>query len=235
VRRASARVALLFLVIGCALWLIVIPAFTPRYVFTPRYYLILVALGDVLIVGTLYALIRTLRLPRLICATGLALYVLAGALWVVGTGLGLMLRDNSLGQAVGAVSTDAYLARLVRPYQAEAWINAHTAPDTAVALVGVTRGMYLDRPYLEDWYGDSLAHMEADPAERAVEIQRWCDRSVRIAVFDRGDDLIDDIGQAGIRPFSSFAWVRQPGLHPRVLFSAAGVDVVALNPCGTAR
>jgi hypothetical protein len=232
--RASARAALLFLVTGCTLWLIVIPAFTPRYVFTPRYYLILVALGDILIAATLDGLIRRLRLPRRLCEAGLALYVLAGAVWVAGTGLGLMLRDNSLGQAVGAVSTDAYLARLVRPYQAEAWINRRSPPHTTVALVGVTRGMYLDRPYLEDWYGETLARLEADPATRAAEIRRWCDQSVRFAVFDRGDDQIDDSGHAGIRPFSSFSWVRQPGLRPRVLFSAAGVDVVTIDPCAAA-
>lgn len=224
--KVSGRAALLFLVIGGILWLTFVPAFTPRY------YLTLVVLGEIVTAATLYGLIYRLRLPRRICEAALAVYLLASGVWVVGTGLGLMLRDGSLDQALGTISADTYLTRLVRPYPAEAWVNAHTPTDTTVALVGVARGVYLDRPYLEDWYGLELAAMEADPRERLAEARRWCAQGVRYAVFDRGDDRIDDPAKAGIRPFASFAWVRQPGLRPRVLFSASGVDVVAIRPCG---
>lgn len=61
------------------------------------------------------------------------------------------IRDTA-GEALGAESREAYLARRLDIYPAQQFINANLPGDARVALFGDTRGFYLDRPYVwADW------------------------------------------------------------------------------------
>jgi hypothetical protein len=61
-------------------------------------------------------------------------------------------------------------------------------------------------------------------------IASWCRAGVHYVIFDRGDDRSDDAA-AAVKPAASFRWLKQPGLNPKLLFSAHGVDVLAVHPC----
>lgn len=142
------------------------------------------------------------------------------------------LRDPGLTQVVrGVISPYAWLGTHVRPYLAEEWANEHAASGARIALVNVLPGYYMDRPYLTDWYGSRFARLEANPASRTAELRSWCRADVRYAIFDRGNGIADFYPDNVIHPLASFAWIRVPGLAARALYSANGVDVLAVSPC----
>jgi len=224
--RHAGRVLVLFLLVGGALWL----AFVPDD--TPRYYLMLIALAIVLAAAAFRALVALLHVPGALVETIVVCYLVVDALWAFGVGAGLSARQQNLPAALGAIPTYDYLAPLVRPYKAEVFVNESTPPASVVAMVGVTRSFYLDRPFVGDWYGAiRLSRLEADAADRKREFASWCGAGVRYVVFDRGDDTNDNLKTARIRPATTFAWLSQPGLNPRLLFSANGVDVLSVTPC----
>jgi hypothetical protein len=140
-------------------------------------------------------------------------------------------RSQAIGVVTGQVSRAAYLQAHVQPYAAEAYVQAHVPRTAQVVMVGVTRGGYLDRPYLADWYGSRRALL-GDPATRAAELARWCEARVTYAVLNRGSE---DTNGGSVQPRSAFSWLRTPGLQPHVLFSAQGIDVLAVNPCAATR
>lgn len=140
-------------------------------------------------------------------------------------------RSRAIAVVTGQVSRAAYLQAYAQPYAAEAYVQAHVPRTAQIVLVGITRGGYLDRPYLADWYGSRRALL-ADPTTRTAEIARWCDARVGYAVVNRGSE---DPAGGRVRPRSAFPWLRTPGLNPRVLFSANGIDVLAVNPCAATR
>ena len=217
--------AILFTAIGGVMWLtFVVDA-------SARYYLLVIVMAVVLAAASFYELERRCRVSPFLFEVVAVAYLLANSVWVLGTGLEMLGRNQALKAAIGGVSAYQYVAPIVRPYQAEQYVDEHTPPDAIVAMVGDTRGFYLNRSYLGEWYGWRLARLELSPASRRAELALWCRGGVRYAVFNRGSDITDSLAEAGIRAADSFAWIRQPGLQPRVLFSANGVDVLAVQPC----
>jgi hypothetical protein len=226
-RDNAGRVVQAFVLLGGIMWLSYVPFDTPRY------YLAIGAFGALLIGAVLYRAAERFSLPMGIIEAIIGVYLGASALWALGTGVYLLERHAGLSVALGQRSRDSYLAAEVRPYQAEAWVNAQTPTHATIAMVGETRGYYLDRPYLEDWYQTRLARLESTRGAERAELATWCASGVRYAIFNRGNDQYDDPTQAGVQPRAAFRWLGLPGLHPRVLFSAHGVDVLSLSPCDT--
>ena len=97
-----------------------------------------------------------------------------------------------------------------------------------IALVHTTLGYYLDRPYLADWYSTHRLRLEVGGATRAGELARWCQAGARYAVVNRGDD--HDIAFNLPMPLK-LGWLRTPGLHATLLYSANQTDVYAVTPC----
>jgi hypothetical protein len=226
-RRHAQRAALIFLAASLLLWFLYVPYFDP-----PRYYLGLAAIAEALSVAMLYEAWSLTRLPEMWRRVGMFGYILARTVYIVTVGLGVM-SGSLLGQVVrGDVSRDEYLRQNERPYAAETWVNANLPKGDEIAMVNVLTGYYLDRGYLNDWYGHRLNLLEAGSASRATELAVWCRAGAHYAIFDRGDGNPGFHKPDGVRPHAAFAWVHEPGLHPRVLFSANGVDVLSVTPCG---
>jgi alkylhydroperoxidase family enzyme len=95
----------------------------------------------------------------------------------------------------------------------------------------VVSGFYMDRPHLDEWYGETLGALERSAASRRAVFSTWCRAGVGYAVFDRGSGSLDDLARKDVRPLAAFRWTAAPGLAPRLLFSARGVDVLAVHPC----
>lgn len=236
-RRRAGRALLVFLVLAMALWLLFVPAFKE-----PRYYVPVIAIADVAIAGVLAPLLarceraiagRMRRTParQPIAELPLVAYLLLQSLLGLGIAVTQVVNNDATAVAVGAVSRDAYLGTRVRPYQAEQWANAHLPRTSTIAMLGVTRGYYLDAPYLAEWYNTRLGRLQ-DPAGRRAEFAAWCRVGVTHAILDRGDDTLDGGPDINIRPARAFPWLRAPGLDARVLYSAHGVDVLTVRPCG---
>jgi hypothetical protein len=225
-RRPSGQGAMLFLLISGVLWLI----FVPRFI-EPRYYVAPIAVGEILIAALAHDLLRRLPIRAALADLPLIIYLLPSSLLVLSVTAQLVTNNQALTVAAGGISRISYLSARVRPYQAEIWINEHTPAHAEVASVGVTRGYFLDRSYLADWYGERLSRLEGDPATRRAELAVWCRSGVRYVIFDRGRDEFDDDQVAGIHPLPSYTWVHTPGLAIQLLFSARGVDVLSIRPC----
>ena len=202
----------------------------PRYL-EPRYYVALIAVGEVLIAAVLYELLTALPLRLTVAELPVALYLLPHSLLLLGLTISQMSSNQAVDVALGRISQEAYLTVRIRPYGALAWINHHTPPGTPIALVGVSRGYYLDRPYLADWYGQQLNALEAGGATRSAAFAIWCRTGVRFAVFDRGNDAFDIDQAAMAQPLPDFTWIHTKGLRPHLLYSNRGVDVLEVQPC----
>lgn len=224
------RTVAIFLAVCLFLWLQYVPVFEP-----PRYYLGLAGISLALAVPCLYTLADRVRLPMTVMDLTLSMVVLIQALPVLTVGLN-ELRDPGLLQvARGGISRYDWLVAHVRPYRAEQWANDHLPPGGPIALVNLLPGYYMNRPYLADWYGSRLARLEGNAATRDGELNLWCREGVRYALFDRGDGSPDFNATNLLRPLSAFRWIEAPGLAPRTLFSANGVDVLDVSPCAAKR
>jgi hypothetical protein len=227
--KPSVRAGAIFLAACLFLWLQYVPVFEP-----PRYYFGVAAISLALAVPCLYALGDRLHLPVAAADLILSVVVLIQALPVLTVGLN-ELRDPGLLQvARGGISRYDWLAEHVRPYLAQQWANEHLPRGGPIALVNIIPGYYMNRSYLVDWYGRRLATLEQSPAGRRTELALWCRDNVRYAVFDRGDGSPDFYSTNVIHPLNSFRWIDTPGLTPRPLYSANGVDVLAVSPCAAA-
>ena len=226
-RRPGPRALASFLAAAMVLWLLYVPAFDP-----PRYYLALAALCLALAVTDIYHLGAWLRIRSEGLDWLLSAAVMLQALPVLTVGLSELHDPDLLQVARGGISRYTWLGAHVRPYLAEEWVNEHAAPGGTIALVNVLPGYYMNRPYLTDWYASRFARLESGPASRKAEFTLWCGTRVRYAVFDRGDGVPDFYSNNIIRPLSSFAWTRAPGLAAHALYSAHGVDVLQVSPCG---
>jgi hypothetical protein len=225
-----ARPSLMFLVLGAALWLWLVPLFYP-----PRYWLAIIGMAAVLTSVAIGELARRLSIrPRLLDLL-LVLFLLPASLFSLLIALGLAQRSGALDLASGKISPAAYLADRVRPYRAIEWVNQHTAPGSEVAMVNSSMGYYLRRPYLNDWYGTRFHELESGGAAMRADLGAWCAAGVRYAVFNHADHEYNPDGPAGIRPLRVYSWVHVPRLVGRVLFSWRGVDVLAVSPCQTLR
>jgi hypothetical protein len=76
-----------------------------------------------------------------------------------------------------------------------------------------------------------LQRLQTGGQLRSNELAAWCQADVTMAVFDRGTYEYNPDDAAHIRPRAAFAWLRTPGLDPRVLYTWRGVDVIAMQPC----
>ncbi len=227
-RRPGQRFALLFLATGLVAWFLFVPYFDP-----PRYYLGLAALAQALSVSALYAILPLNRRANMLRSIGVFCYLITRTWPNVLIGLGVM-QQSLIGQvARGDISRYDYLAGQVRGYVSAQWVNSHTPAGTVIATAGVLSGYYLDRPYLNDWYGTRLSRLEAGGASREMELTAWCKAGVHFVIFDRGDGNMGFDGINGVRPPMSFPWLRTPGLNARLRFSANGVDVLSVDPCST--
>ena len=228
--RGPAPAGLLLLAIGGLLWLLFVPLFLP-----PRYWLGLLAVTEVLLAATLLDAIRRLGRRGLPLAPALLGYLVLEGLVTLLIAIGLAGRSGGLGLALGQRSRYDYLAERVRPYRAIDYLNTRIPDSLPVAMVHVTLGYYVNRTRLNDWYGTRFRALEYTAAGRRAELAGWCRAGVRYAIFNRGADgsngEYNPDALAGIRPLAAFAWPRTPGLHLRLLYSARGVDVLALTPC----
>jgi hypothetical protein len=228
-RRPGQRATLLCLAVLLALWFVFVPYFAP-----PRYYIGLAGVAQATSLAgaaTMGARWPQQAGPRRLLHLTLAGYLLWQCLnlfvaeWT-------LLGDSRLGQVVaGTISREQYLAAAMRPYSAERWASQHLPSGASVAIVNVITGYYLDHhPYLNDWYGSRLARLR-DPHTRPAELALWCHADVRYAIVDRGDGRPEIGAGDHPQPLTSFTWTHTPGLTPRLLFSAHGVDVLAVRPC----
>jgi hypothetical protein len=223
-RRPAERFALLFLAAALVCWFLFVPYFDP-----PRYYLGLDGVAQALSLATIYALPwRTL--PRMVLPALLIVLLLAHIWLIPLASLGAMGENAFSGTLSGRLSSFQYRATHSRPYLSEMWVNAHTPADSEIVTVATLTGYYLDRPYLNDWYGRRLGRLESGAAGRAAELADWCRAGVRYAVFDRSSDGMLDFPVTA-RPRSAFTWTRTPGLASQTLYSAAGIDVLSVRPC----
>ncbi len=228
-RRPGQRFAEVFLAAGLAVWFLYVPYFDP-----PRYYLGLAGVAQVVSICALYSVAPHDRRVQIARTIGVFAYLLSRAWPNLLIGLGV-LQQSLLGQvARGDISRYDYLAGQVRAYVAEQWVNSYTPANSVVVTVGTLTGYYLDRTYLNDWYRGRLGELQAGTAARSAEIETWCRAGLRFVVFDRsaGNPGLD--GLAEVMPRQAFPWLRTPGLGARVLFSANGVDVLAVRPCAVA-
>ena len=229
-RGGPAPAGLLLLAIGGLLWLLFVPLFLP-----PRYWLGLLAVTGVLLAAIVLGVLRRLgRRGRPVASALLGYLVLEGLIALL-IAIGLAGRSGGVGLALGQRSRYDYLAERVRPYRAIDYLNTRIADRSPVAMVHVTLGDYVNRMRLNDWYGTRFRILEYTAAGRRAELAGWCRAGVRYAIFNRGADgsngEYNPDALAGIRPLAAFAWPRTPGLRARVLFSARGVDVLAVTPC----
>jgi hypothetical protein len=153
------------------------------------------------------------------------------ALLCVGTLIGIFVtvRETSehlfLAVADGALSRQAFLTQNNWYFPAYQWANRNLPGNATVILVNLVAGYHLDRQYLDDWYDARYGALESGPASRRAELATWCRASIRYAIFDRN---------AYFYAPHAYRWTGTPGLAPRVLFSANGVDVLAISPCTVA-
>ncbi len=226
-KRPVQRAALVSAAALIALWFLFVPYFAP-----PRYYLGVAGVTQALSVTVAYELWEVLKFSRSSLQMLLLLYLLLRAVYLAVAEYSL-LSSPMLGQvATGQISRYDYLSLQVRGYQAEMWINAHTPEDARIAVVNVITGYYLDRSYLNDWYGSRRAQLMSGEAPLREQLALWCRHGVRYVVFDRGDGRPEQEGlDNGARQLDSFAWTRTPHLDVQGLFSARGVDVLAVRPC----
>ena len=179
------------------------------------------------------ALLGVLRRNHSTGASTIPLPVLAFLCMAALLGLGLQIRlldvRGTVDVARGALSRWDFVAMHAWAFPPEQWANNHLPDDAKIVLIHVTPGYWLDRGYLTDWYGSRFAVLERDPAGRRAEATAWCAAGIRYAIFNRGPE--EDWDPRLVYPLSHFAWTRQSGLTPRVLWSGGGVDVLALSPC----
>ena len=185
-RQRTIRAAWLLLLISAVLWLAFVPLFKE-----PRYYLGPMVLAYALIAAAIAFLLERTRRLRPAFDAALALYLWARALWCVLLGMNLTAEQGAVQVALGTRSQREYLATHIRPFQAEHYAN-QLPPGPPIVMVGVTRGYYLDRPYLNDWYAMRLNQLESTPHTRNAELAAWCRAGVRYAILDRGDDAYDN-------------------------------------------
>jgi hypothetical protein len=232
-RRPAQRAALLSAAALLAFWFLYVPYFAPpRYYLGPAAILQALTVAAVYAVAAVYELWHMLRLPPRTLQVLLLLFLLLRAVYVAVAEYGL-LSTPWMGQiGTGQMSRYDYLSRQVRGYQAEMWVDDHTPRNAEIAVVNVITGYYLDRPYLNDWYGSRFAQLTAGWSQQRAELALWCRDDVSYAVFDRGDGRPEQEGSNnGSRLLASFGWTHAPGLQVRSLYSARGVDVLGLDPC----
>jgi hypothetical protein len=222
-RSVGARAAQLFLVAGGALWIWFIPLFGE-----PRYYIPLIAVGAALAGAVIRTVIDRIPIPARLTELPIILFLLLHSLLQLALAGQQVINDHALRIVVGAESRYAYLASHVVPYAAEQWINEHTPTNATIAVVQTTLGYYLDRAYLNDWYGERYGRLETGGATMRTELRSWCRFGVRYALVNRGADYTGAFDKL-VNPTQR--WLGTPGLRPRLLFSVNYVDVYALTPC----
>jgi len=137
--RQAGRSLVLFVLVGGVLWLTFVPTDTPRYYFVP------IVAAIVLTAATVEPISHLLNLPRNIVEICTSAYLIADAAWALVVAAILAAYELNASAALGTTSTFSYLAPLVRPYQAEVFVDESTPPRSVVAMVGVSRPFYLDR------------------------------------------------------------------------------------------
>ncbi len=236
-RTPASRFCLTFLVLGAVAWLKIDVLYYP-----PRYWLPMLTIGFALSAGGatwLLDKVRTrpawsLRLAggrRSILDVLLAAYLGIASLWLLILSIGLVDRTDGFQILSGGLSRYEFLAQRVRPYRAMDWVNAHAGARSEVATVNTSLGYYLQEPYLSDWFGTRLGHLQAGGAEMRSELTTWCAAKVSVVVFNRGVHEYNWDVAADIRPRSAYPWLETPGLGTRLLFTWRGVDVLAVHPC----
>jgi hypothetical protein len=138
-------------------------------------------------------------------------------------------RYQAIAYATGQISRTAYLMTQSPEFPAEHWVNEHTPTDAYVALVNISTGYYLDRDYVDDWYGTTFSLLETSARSRQAVLRQWCAVGVRYVVFNHGGALFGDLTpHTGL---SAYTWLAEPGLHARPVFSLHSIDVIAVQPC----
>jgi hypothetical protein len=228
-RRPDQRLLGYFFLCGSVIWLLFIPFYEP-----PRYYIGLLAVAAVLAGGGIQGILDLLPRPSLL-RLGVSVLLVVGTIPGLLIGVGIAEDPTLWGVVDGSISRQTYLTDHLPAYAAESWANAHLPARAVPALVNVVSGFYMDRPHLDEWYGQTLAALERSRASRRAVFRTWCRAGVGYAIFDRGSGSLDDLSRTDVRPLASFRWAAAPGLAPSVLFSARGVDVLAVQPCAAAR
>jgi hypothetical protein len=216
-------IACMLLVSG-TLWLANVPFSAP----TPFWHTVVLA-GEAIVILLLVTISRKRTRLFLLEAPLVAFLCITCALNVF-LELNEMSKDHAVAVAEGALSRDAYLRSFLGGFYAtEQFVNAELPPNAHIAMVHVTLGYYAQRNYLSDWYGSIFAQLQSSDAARRGEMAAWCRGGVGYAIFNRGPEEQGD--DPRVHPLSYFAWTRMPGLQPRVLFSAGGIDVLSIHPC----
>ena len=141
-------------------------------------------------------------------------------------GMFVTLRETTkhqyLAVADGSLSREAYVTGNNWYYPAYEWANRRLPRNATVVLLNLVAGYYLDRQYLDDWYDERLSAVEGGPAARRAEFANWCRAEVHYAIFDSNIYFYTP---------HAYRWTRVPALHARTLYTANGVEVLAVSPC----
>lgn len=208
-------------------WLALIPFSTPS-----SFWLASIVIGEGLIALIIAGLLRQRSIPALLELPVIA-YLCMSTVVALFLGIREMNRDQALAVAQGAISRDAYLGAYFYAYRAEHYASGHIPPHARVAMVHIGGGYYLQRWYLNDWYGERFSRLQLNARSRMAEMRIWCQAGITHAIVNRGAEEIGD--DPHIHPIRYFAWTHLPGLAPRVLFSANSVDVLSIDPCAVTR
>jgi hypothetical protein len=214
---------MLFLVLGGVFWLWVVPLYGE-----PRYYIGLIAIAAAVGAAALCQGLDTIGIRQSLGELPVAAYLLAHSILMLCLAGLQMVNDHAPSVLAGTVSRDDYLAAHVGPYLAEQYVNEHTPAGSMVVAVHTTLSYYLDRPHLGDWYSERRLALERGGEAERRELAAWCRAGVQYAVINRGDD---HDAAFGLPMPVSLAWLQQPGLHARVIYSVNDTLVATLTPC----
>jgi len=103
----------------------------------------------------------------------LAARVVIGLALVISLAVNVWSSTAQVRTTLGLVSQEEYLAAAFPEYPLFAWANANLPPESRVALVGETRGFYLQRPYV---WADHSTWLQVSDTQGAQDLLRCLHR-----------------------------------------------------------
>lgn len=128
---------------------------------------------------------RIAKIGALVVLVGQAIYLLFGLFFIPSSGqeafnfmlrTGLPISDLRIADVASILlepnGFDRFLSRTFDAYNAEKWINSHTAPHDGVILFEEDRGYYLNRPYL--WGdGEHSSYIPYESFQSGRQLTSW--------------------------------------------------------------